>query len=107
MKKFKNIVFEGHDGKPLQYTEREGEVKALKTYNMLWVILNNAPIQTQEDSINGLRLAEALDESRDVIEIEDGVHDWLKKVAEKVTPPLFRINGNLVYKFICEGYEEE
>lgn len=113
MKVFKNTVVLGYNGKPIMLpiggTPAPGEqpaMKIAKLTNIFWLILNNAPIQTQQDSINGQRLAQALDAAKDTIEVEEGVHDWLKPIAEKVTPTLFRVNGNTVYRLVCEGFEK-
>ncbi|KKN38047.1 hypothetical protein LCGC14_0757590 [marine sediment metagenome] len=105
-KVFKNIVLDGYDGKPMKGPEDVGE---LYLVHVMRVILNNAPLQTQQDSINGMRLAQALDAVKngvEAIELEEGVHDWLKPIAEKLTPALFRVNGNIVYKHICDGFEK-
>ena len=114
MKKFQNEVVKGWDGKPLKSRVQgaDGQVaeeKELKLENVLWIILNNAPLKTQNDSIQGQRLAKALDKAKDngVIEMEEGVHDWIKPIAEQLTPGLFRINGNNVYELIKEGFEKE
>ena len=112
MKVFKNTVVLGYNGKPMMLPVgvsepgKEPEMKVAKLTNIFWLILNNAPIQTQQDSIQGQRLAQALDAAKDTIEVEEGVHDWLKPLAEKVTPQLFRVNGNTIYKLICEGFEK-
>ena len=113
-KVFKNIVLNGYNGEPMRMGVRENdndlpEFKEAKLDLVMRVILNNAPLQTQQDSINGMRLAMALDKVKnwaEPIELEDGVHDWFKPVAEKLTPTIFRVNGNLVYKHICEGFEK-
>lgn len=106
-KVFKNGAVPGYDGKPVKIVEPgKTEPSELKLTQILWLILNNAEIRTQQDSIQGKRLAEALDAAKGTIEMEDGVHDWLKPQAEKLTPILFRISGNDVYKHICEGYEK-
>ena len=111
MKVFKNTVVTGYDGKPIRLPFRENEgdpmqFKEAKLDFVLRIILNNAPISTQNDSIQGQRLAQALDAAKATIELEDGVHDWIKPIAEKATPQLFRVNGNVVYKYICEGFEK-
>jgi len=99
------LDYRGESIKILKPDSADPEELTLK--QMLWLILNNSPLQTQQDSINGMRLAQALDSCKNgVIEFDDGVHDWLKPIAEKVTPQLFRVNGNLVYKHICEGFEK-
>ena len=113
MKTFKNRSVLDYKGEPIprqrlddnQKIVDEGEVSVI---NVMWTILNNAPLKTQDDSIQGARLAEALTKAKDtdVIELEEGVHDWLKPIAEKLTPQLFRINGNVIYKFILEGFEK-
>ncbi len=110
-KVFKNIILNGYNGKPikLQIREDEGDVlesKEAKLDFILRIILNNAPLQTQQDSINGMRLAQSLDAAEETIELDDGVHDWLKPIAEKLTPTIFRVNGNIVYVHVCEGFEK-
>ena len=107
-KVFKDTTILDYKGEPIKILmPGEPEPKELALKQILWLILNNAPLQTQNDSIQGMRLAQALDGSKNgVIEFEDGVHDWLKPIAEKITPPLFRVNANLVYKHICEGFEK-
>ena len=113
-KGFKNIVLKGYNGESLKMGVRENEgdpleLKEARLDFVMRVILNNAPLQTQQDSINGMRLAQALDKAKngaETIELEDGVHDWLKPIAEKITPSIFRVNGNLIYKHICEGFEK-
>jgi len=111
MKVFKNTVVTGYDGKPIKLPFRENEgdpmqFREAKLDFVLRIILNNAPISTQNDSIQGQRLAQALDAAKGTIELEDGIHDWLKPIAEKATPQLFRVNGNVVYKYICEAFEK-
>lgn len=107
-KKFKDTTIPDYKGEPIKILKpNEPEPEELTMKQIFWLILNNAPLQTQNDSIQGMRLAQALDGSKDgFIEFEDGVHDWLKPIAEKATPLLFRVNGNLVYKHICEGFEK-
>lgn len=107
-KKFKDTTVLDYKGESIKILKVQGtEPEELTLKQIFWLILNNAPLQTQNDSIQGQRLAEALDGAKDgTIEFEDGVHDWLKPVAEKITPQLFRVNGNLVYKHICEGFEK-
>lgn len=108
MKRFKDTTIPDYKGEPIKILKPDNpEPEKLTVKQILWLILNNSPIQTQNDSIQGMRLARTLDSSKDgIIEMEDGVHDWLKTVAEKVTPQLFRVNGNLVYEHIKEGFEK-
>lgn len=109
-KVFKNTTIRGFKDKIIQLPVRKGDTDEVelvdaKFAELLMVILNNAPIQTQNDSIQGMRLATAIESANKTIEFEDATYDWLKPIAEKVTPQLFRINGNIVYKHICEGFE--
>lgn len=77
-----------------------------ETRHIFLAIMNNAEFRTMDDSINGNRLASAIDaaEGQDEIVLEEGVHDWLKKKAETVCPSLFRVNGSIVYEFVKEGF---
>lgn len=107
-KKFKNGTVLGYDDKPVKMVRGEATNPIEMTLKeILWLVLNNSPMASQNDSIQGARLAQALDAATDFIEMEDGVYDWLVTVAEKVTPPLFKINGDRVYKHICEKFEPE
>ena len=113
MKVFQNVVIKNYKGEPIitKGTDRNGQEVdegELRLVNVLWIILNNAPLKTQNDSIQGMRLAEALDKAKDngVIEIEEGVHDWLKPIAEHLTPQLFRLNGNNIYLVIKDGFDK-
>ena len=105
---FKDAPILDYKGEPMKILmPGEEAAKELTLKQILWLVLNNAPIQTQQDSIQGQRLAEALDSAKDsIIELEEGTHDWLKLIAEKTTPAIFRVNGHLVYKHICEGFEK-
>ena len=114
MKRFKNTVLKGYNDKPIVTRIRgeDGQItdeKDLKLSNAMWMILNSAPLKTQNDSIQGARLATALDEAEKngYVELEEGVHDWLKPIAEQATPQLFRINGKIVYDIVAEGFEKE
>lgn len=79
-----------------------------ETRHVFLVILNTAEFRTMDDSIQGNRLASAIDEAegKDFIEIGEGVYTWLKKKAEQVCPNLFRVNGEIVYEFVKEGFEK-
>jgi len=110
MKVFKNTTIPNYKGEPIKLQfPNEPEAKELVLKQILWMILNNAPIKTQQDCKQGALMATALDACKDrveVIEIEEGTHDWLKPIAEELTPALFRVNGHLVYEHICEGFEK-
>lgn len=107
MKTFSNAPIKGYNGEDIK-VPMGGDLLSTEFRHVLRIILNNAPIQSQDDSIQGMRLATAIDnaDGKKIIEIEEGVHDWLKTVSLKVTPLVFRINGNVVYKHICEGFEK-
>ena len=79
-----------------------------ETRHIFLAIINNAEFRTLDDSIQGNRLANAIDEAegKDVIEIGEGVYDWLKRKAEAVCPTIFRVNGSIVFEFIQEGYKK-
>lgn len=111
VKKFENKVINGYNGKPIRTQKAVGEsgqvgIVDCRLQEILWLLLNNAPLRTQNDSIQGMRLAQALDKAdgAEIIEIEEGVHDWLKPIAEQLTPSIFRVNGNLVYDLVKDGF---
>ena len=95
MKRFNNEVVNGYNGKAL-VMNNDGKQEEMKLSNVLYTIMNGMSIRTQKDSIECAKLSRVLDkvvgEELKVIEMEDGTHDWLKLVAENVTPSLFRVN---------------
>ncbi len=98
---------------PMKFQNQQVSEWGDTTADMFEYILGNALIKTQNDSIQGTRLYNALEKARndkgnagEFIEIEDGLHDWFKPIAEQMTPVLFRLNGNIVYEFIREGFEK-
>tara|TARA_Y100000310_G_scaffold324990_1_gene387718 strand:+ start:13856 stop:14269 length:414 start_codon:yes stop_codon:yes gene_type:complete len=126
MKRFKNTTLIGQGGNKIQYAkQKEGaegspckicgqpnlEWVDAKLYNILAVILNNTPIKTMPDSIQGGRLADVLEEVEKkklaFIEIEEGVHDWLKPIVKEIAPPIFRLGAQYIYDHICGGFEKE
>ena len=110
MKVFNNIEVTGYNNKPVNVQINEkGDTRILTWVEAFQFILNNAPLKTQQDSINGMRLQLALDKAKENgnnIEIEEGVHDWLKPIAEQFTPLIFRVNGNIIYEHIKEGFDK-
>ena len=66
-------------------------------------------VKTVQDSRSAMRILQAIDiaEDKEIIEIEEGDHDWLKKVADATCPRIFRANGSIVYDFIKEGFEKK
>lgn len=78
-------------------------------------ILNVVELKTMDDSIQGGRLADAIDEAegKDEIVIGEGVYDWLKEKLKakdregyEILPRIFRVNGSIVDEFIKNGYEK-
>ena len=111
-KHFTNAGLLGYNGKDkikIPVTAPTATVPAVmstETRHIFLAILNNSEFKTMDDSIQGNRLATAIDEAegKDEIVIGEGVHDWLKKRAEQVCPAIFRVNGSIVYEFVKEGF---
>ncbi len=91
-----------------------GEISTETRYVFL-AILNVVELKTMDDSIQGGRLADSIDEAedKDEIVIGEGVYDWLKKKLEvvdregfQILPRIFRVNGSIVNDFIKEGFEK-
>ena len=115
-KVFKNGPVPGWDDEPIMKPQSQEDMVAKKEpepaslFNIIWMIVNNAPVKTQQDSINAGRLGLSLREcgaDGGEIRMDDDVHDWFKPIAKEVTPALFRLSGNQVYKHICEGFEKK
>jgi hypothetical protein len=116
MKKFENKVINNYKGRPLVYkgvAEGKESVLELKVENVFWIIYNefsalpyNVHAKTQNDTIQALRLIEALEKQKDaaVIEIEDGVWDWLKAIAPIMTYQIFFPNGEIIMTLIKDGF---
>ena len=108
-KRFSNKPITGYNGKdPIRIPMSQAGEMSTEFRHVLLAILNNSEFKTMDDSIQGNRLANAIDkaEGKVFIEIEDGVHDWLKRKAEQVCPIIFRVNGSIIYEFIKEGFEK-
>ena len=108
-KRFSNKPIIGYNGKdPIKIPISQAGELSTEFRHVLLAILNNSEFKTMDDSIQGNRLANAIDkaEGKDFVEIEDGVHDWLKRKAEQVCPIIFRVNGSIVYEAIKEGFEK-
>lgn len=80
------------------------------TADIFLYIMNNVPFRTNDDAIQGGRLYIAIKEAKKAkaayLEIEDGVHDWLKIIAKDSSAQLYRVNGDIVYRFVMEGFEK-
>ena len=108
-KRFSNKPILGYNGKdPIKIPMSQSGEMSTEFRHVLLAILNNSEFKTMDDSIQGNRLANAIDkaEGKDFIEIEEGVHDWLKRKAEQVCPVIFRVNGSIIYEFVKEGFEK-
>lgn len=113
-KKFRNNnELTGFDGNPVRVPlKSNGSIVSewgYSTYDMFQVLLLNASTKTQNDCIQGSRLFKALEDGKNegYIVLEDGVYDWLRDIAESLTPMIFRYNGNIVYEFIKDGFEKD
>lgn len=91
-----------------------GEIST-ETRHIFMAIYNNIALKTNEDQDQARRFVEAIDEAegKDIVEIGEGVKDWLKRKMEEpdregflVCPKLFRHNGGIVREFINEGFEK-
>ena len=108
-KRFSNKAIIGYNGKdPIKIPMSQSGEMSTEFRHVLLAIFNNSEFKTMDDSIQGNRLANSIDaaEGKDFIEMEDGVHDWLKRKAEQVCPVIFRVNGEIVYAYIKEGFEK-
>lgn len=113
-KHFTNEGVPGYNGKDkvkVPITAPTATVPAVlstETRHIFLAILNNSDFKTMDDSVQGNRLATAIDEAegKDEIVIGEGVHDWLKKKSEQVCPAIFRVNGSIIHEFIREGYRK-
>lgn len=107
---------EGWNGKPIKFPRREDpedENSPVVTVDatirdVMTIIVGNAQFRTIEDSKEGRRLAEALEESKKsgVISLDQGTHNWLKKQSETIAPQVFRLSGEIVDNLIREGFEK-
>lgn len=110
-------IVNGWNGKPIRIPRQEDpddEKSAVITVDatvsdVMHIIVTNSSYKTIEDSKEGRRLAEALEESRksEVIELDQGTHTWLKKQSEAVSPQIFRISGEIVDELIRERYHRD
>ena len=106
-KRFSNKPIIGYNGKdPIKIPISQSGELSTEFRHVLLAILNNSEFKTMDDSIQGNRLANSIDkaEGQNFVEMEEGVHDWLKRKAEQVCPIIFRVNGSIVYEVIKEGF---
>ena len=110
MKKFKNEVVKGYNGQPIVWNI-DSKQQELKLVNVMWIILNSFNMQTQKDCIEGAKVANELDsivkDEKELIELEDNTHYWFYQVAEKLTPSIFKVNGNAVFMQVKDGWIKE
>lgn len=108
-KHFSNKGVVGYNGKDkIKIPISQAGEMSTETRHVFLAIMNNAEFRTIDDSIQGNRLANAIDEAegKDEIVLEEGVYDWMKKKAEQGCPVLFRVNGSIVYEFIKDGFKK-
>ena len=110
--KYSNSGIPTYNGKDKIKTIFEGGLST-ETRHVFSTILSNIDFKVSDDSIQAVRLATAIDEAegQDVIEIGEGVYDWLKKKIKEVNregrellPAMFRVNGEVVNEYIKEGF---
>ncbi len=86
-----------------------------ETRHLFYAILGNLNLKIMDDSIQGARMADALDEAEDKEEVVlgEGVYDWLKKKTAEtdqdgglILVRMFRINGSVVDEFIKNGHRK-
>jgi len=119
LKKYKNGSIKGRKGnvKITFDTEGKTETRDITAKEVFDLIMSQVKITTLNDSLQGIRILDALDEATKTgyIEIEEGCHDWLKpkltftgKDGEKANlcSAIFRYDGNEINDFILEGYEK-
>jgi hypothetical protein len=107
-------IVNGWNGKPIRIPVQEDpndEKSPIKIMDatirdVMLILANNASFKTLEDSREGRRMVEALEESRktDSVEIDQGTHNWLKKQGEAIIPQVFRVSGEIIDNIIREGY---
>lgn len=114
--RYSNSGLLGYNGKDkIKIPISQAGQLSTETRHVFLAILTSLELKTIDDSIQGNRLANAIDEAegKDFIEIGEGVYDWIKKKLEavdregyQVCPRLFRVNGEIVNEFIKEGFEK-
>lgn len=86
-----------------------------ETRHLFYAILGNLNLKIMDDSIQGARMADALDEAEDKDEVVlgEGVYDWLKKKVDVpdqdgglILVRMFRVNGKVVDDFIKDGHRK-
>ena len=114
---YQNKGIMGRNGKDLiklPITQKTGELST-EVRHIFLVIMNEFSFRTLDDSIQGGRLADAIDEAedKDTIVLGEGVYDWvIKKMVEtnkegnQILPYMFRVNGSVVHEFIKDGFNK-
>ena len=86
-----------------------------ETRHLFYAILGNLNLKIMDDSIQGARMADALDEAegKDEVVLGEGVYDWLKKKIQEtdqegglIIVRMFRVNGSIVNDFIKDGHRK-
>ena len=112
--KYSNKGITSFNGKDKIRIQAGAEVSE-ETRHIFTGIMNSVDFKVNDDSIQGFRLANSIEEAegQDFIEIGEGVYDWLQKKLKEINregreicATLFRQNGCLVEEFIKNGYEK-
>ena len=118
-RKYSNKGIVGRGDELIKIPMPDGTIST-ETRHVFQAVLNNIQFRTNNDSVQGVRLADAIDEAKDkdIIEVGEGVYDWMViKIDEtvrnqmfpdgyQVCPLIFRVNGEKVSEFIKEGFEK-
>lgn len=99
MKHFQLKVLNNIRGKALKMLDEDGKPKSANLSDMLESFVFALPPQrlTMQDSIEARRLLESIASSEPgTLSIEEGTHDWLKKMVEAFAPVVFGVNAIVI-----------
>ena len=82
-------------------------VEKANLVDLLKMLILNIPRQacTMQDSINAYDFMQQAGEAEDgVLKVTDGIHDWLKKTAEKYGMQIYGVNAQAIMSAL-DGFE--
>lgn len=115
MRKFNNVELKNYKNEVIT-TRVDGAMLNCRLEHALWLIYNsfsalpyNIRPKTVNDNIQAVRFLQAMEKQvgAEVLEFEDGVHDWVVSIAPLVIYEIFFPNGEIVHKLIKDGYVKE